>query len=435
MSITNTLRPLLATLLITLSFSVSTATENEPAPESDLAESRLVRILTGRNELNRLKSIEQLKSNSFARDRAINELIFALSKHSEQARDGRPLARSTAELVGLIATSDAPDAEQTLIRLLDCPHLHVSMLCADALGRNQCIDAIEPLKQQVDRSEWKTHYGFRFNLIRSLTLMDHPDAYEFLNLIRRRIDGQLLHELNQIADRVTLDDFRSDQARYDAFKEAIIRPTSHKQEQRESSDSMFKQASYSESADRINFKRQKYYGIDIDAKRLLFIIDHSGSMKAGATSNGQWGTRLLHAKRALNKAIEELPADHEFGIIFYSEKVRKWKSELVYATDENKRNAAVFIHRLGYGGSTNTHGALRESMEFDDDLEAVFLLTDGIPSSGRLVQPAAIINDIVHRNRLRHLKINTIGIAVNSKTQLFLKTLAQKCSGQFTLPQ
>ena len=155
-------------------------------------------------------------------------------------------------------------------------------------------------------------------------------------------------------------------------------------------------------------------------------------MKKGTNHNGSWGTRLWHAKAALIKAIEELPEDDEFGIVFYAANVRQWKGELVYATPTNKDDAKAFIYRLGFGGSTNTHGALSASMTFDDDLEAVFLLSDGIPTSGSITNPKLIVDDIVDRNQLRHLKINTIGIAVNPKTKRFLQTLAKRCSGQFT---
>ncbi|MGB7347482.1 MAG: VWA domain-containing protein [Pirellulaceae bacterium] len=401
----------------------------------DLADSKLVKILTGRNETLRLRAIAPLKTSVPSKNAALDELLFALQEHGNQVKGGRPLAHSTTELVELIASIDQPLAHQALIEMLNCEHMHISMLCADALGRNQCVDAIEPLKQLVVHEKWETHYGFRFNLIRALTLMDHPDAYEFLSQIRRHIDGQLLHELNQVFKDVTLDDFLGDQDRYDAWKRDSTREPVTRHARKSNSDSIFKNASYSESAARIKLQRQQYYGIDIEAKRLLFVIDHSGSMKANTKSYGRWGTRLGDAKRALTKAIEELPEDHEFGIIFYSQSVRMWKPELVYATAKNKKDATTFVYRLGVGGSTNTYGALRASMDFDDDLEAVFVLTDGKPSSGNIVDPGRIVDDIVYRNRLRHLKINTIGIAVNDHTKLFLKSLAQRCSGQFTQPE
>ncbi|NND96241.1 MAG: VWA domain-containing protein [Pirellulaceae bacterium] len=377
--------------------------------------SRLAKILLGRNEARRLQALAPLQHNVAARLDAIDELIYVLEAHAQQVANGRELAPSTVEVVELLATINRDRAHQALIHMLDCPTMDIAMVCANALSRHQRHDAIDAIKMQVERPEWKNHYGFRLNLVRSLARMDHPDAYDYLRLIRKRSDGQLLYELNKLLDDVTLDDFRGDDALYQVFKREI-RP-----------ESMFQAASYSESASRMKLQRQQYYGIDINAKRLMFIIDHSGSMRAPVYG----GTRLTRAKLALIRAIKELPEDHEFSIVFYESAVRVWRPELVYASEKNKTAAYRFINQLGYGGSTNTYGALRRALEFDDDLEAVFLLSDGIPTSGPIVSPTNIIRDIVHRNRLRHLTINTIGISLNAATRNFLRTLADRCDGAF----
>jgi hypothetical protein len=42
-----------------------------------------------------------------------------------------------------------------------------------------------------------------------------------------------------------------------------------------------------------------------------------------------------------------------------------------------------------------------------------------------------IISDILHRNRFRHLKFNTIGIALDGPTKEFLRSLAENTAGEF----
>ena len=81
-------------------------------------------------------------------------------------------------------------------------------------------------------------------------------------------------------------------------------------------------------------------------------------------------------KLELTKVIRELPEDTEFALMFYETSVRLWRKELVIASEDNKLEAIAFIRRLGYGDRTNTYGALRESLAFDNDLESVFMLTD-----------------------------------------------------------
>ena len=130
--------------------------------------------------------------------------------------------------------------------------------------------------------------------------------------------------------------------------------------------------------------------------------------------------RLTRAKLELIKVIRELPEETEFALMFYETSVRYWRKELVLANQENKLEAIAFVRRLGFGDRTNTYGALRGSLTFDDDLETVFMLTDGKPTIGATVQPAKILEDILSRNRFRNLNYNTIGIAVNPATEACL---------------
>ena len=388
-------------------------------PAENRGNSNLAKVLIGRNEQLRIQMLLPLENDLAAKLAALDDLVYAVEMHAEQIDQGRELTNSTVRLVQIVSSINRDAAREAIAELLDHDNIRVAMIAADALGHHRRIDAIDALKRQVERDEWDTHYGFRFNLVRSLALMDHPDAYEFLALIRKRTDGQLLHELNKILKDVSLDEMGG--------KEKVLANIQGKEDPKRLT---FKNASYSESYNRMRLEKQQYYGIDIEAKRLLFIIDHSGSMKAPMYR----GTRLSRAKQTLIAAIRELPDDHEFGIIFFENNVREWKDGLVVASDRNKRDAIRFVSRLGYGGKTNTYGALRKSLDFDDDLEAVFLLSDGIPTTGQIVAPQGILNDIVLRNRIRHLKINTIGMGLNAPTREFLRQLATQCSGEFREP-
>ena len=71
-----------------------------------------------------------------------------------------------------------------------------------------------------------------------------------------------------------------------------------------------------------------------------------------------------------------------------------------------------------------------DQLTFDDDLETVFMLTDGKPTIGVTGQPAKILEDILGRNRFR-INYNTIGIAVNPATEAFLKQLAVGSGGEY----
>ncbi len=378
---------------------------------------RMIKMLAGQNEAIRFKALALFQND---RDRAAASLDDLATVVREQAVATKPselIRASTVELIYLIASIHTPQSESVLVELLDSTHGGVAMVATDAIGKHQLHGSIEHLKQQIDRPEYKSSYGFRFNLVRALAQLRHPDAIEFLDSMRDQLDGQLRVELDKLLSGVQQADFQGDDERF-ATWQASHQPKIE-----------LKAADFeSESRQRLNLvPTRQYYGIDIHAKRMMFIIDHSGSMneRVGGYS------RLDRAKIELISTINSLPSDSEFAISFYSDDVRQWRRELVEATEDNKRQAAIFIEQLEPRGMTNTYGALRQSLEYDEQLEAVFLLTDGRPTMGSIVVPEAIIADIVHRNRFRHLKFNTIGIKVDGPTERFLRNLAEHAAGEF----
>jgi len=392
--------------------------------DEDRRAARLIGKLAGRNDSVRVRAIEQLESNRAVARHSLPALAEAAAKISASAAADDLVAPGVIRLLQFLGSFDDPLAEQVLIDSLNAEHLGISMVAAEVLGENKFHGAIDFLKKQTSRPEYASNYAFRFNLMRAFVQMEHPDAVEFVSAEARRLDGQLKYKLDQALDKVTVDLFGGDRGRFEQWCESrqcksLLTTTAHQE------------AAEPESLRRIKFGQPTYYGIDIHAQRLMFILDHSGSME----EYDQGMTRLDRAKTELIRAIESLPPAAEFAILTYETDVSLWRGGLVSATPENKRRATQFVRRVGYGDKTNTHGALRRALEFDDQLEAAFLLTDGRPTIGDVVAPAKIIKDILHRNRFRHLNINTIGIAVEGVTENFLQVLAEETDGQFRAAQ
>ncbi len=406
----NNVRALVAFVCLFTSLSVNVCQAAKP-------DARLAKVLASKNETIRMQAIQALRNDPQHREESLSQLI-TVAKADAAATAPNELARpSMVDLLGLIGMVNHPEAKQLLIELLDSPHLGTAIVAADVLGKNKVTAAIDSLKKQFNRPEYAASYGFRFNLIRALALMDHPDAIECLELQRPKLDGQLRYEIDKLLANVTAGDFQGDAKRYAAW-----------QASRETKIQLTSGGSESEERERMRLGGpQQYYGIDIHAKRMMFIIDNSGSMREA----DEGGSRLYKAKFELVKAIEQLPRDSEFAITYYSTKIYQWQPELMIASDENKRAAIAFVGDLGFGNLTNTYGALRLSLEFDSDLEAVYLLTDGRPTTGNIVSPSAIVSDIVHRNRFRNLNFNSIGIALDPDTEMFLRTLSEESGGEF----
>jgi hypothetical protein len=166
-----------------------------------------------------------------------------------------------------------------------------------------------------------------------------------------------------------------------------------------------------------------YYGIPIFAERLVFVLDVSGSMQ---------GRRFQAAKRELVQAIDNLQAKAKFGIVVFNSTVGRWHDDLVPATAANKQEAIRFIENQNPQASTSTFNALEAALAYD--IEAIYFLTDGAPTSGKILAPADIIHTVIDGNRLRRISIYTIGIAPGfsgSPTDQFLKSLAEENLGTY----
>jgi hypothetical protein len=156
-----------------------------------------------------------------------------------------------------------------------------------------------------------------------------------------------------------------------------------------------------------------YYGIPLYAERMVFVIDVSRSMA---------GPRMESAKSELIQAILGLPDTAEFTIVAFSDAAAAWRRVPVAADEATKRAAVAFVAGLVPGGRTASFDAIEAAFSFDT--EAVYFLSDGEPTRGRIVEPDAIARFVTEANRGRRVSVYTIGIMPEPPLAAFLQTLA-----------
>lgn len=167
----------------------------------------------------------------------------------------------------------------------------------------------------------------------------------------------------------------------------------------------------------------EYYGLPIYAQRMVFIMDTSGSMA---------GDRLAAAKRELVYAITKLNENSQFSIVVFNGRVLVWQRNLVPANAVSKKAAKAFVEGQVAISTTASYDALEAAMNFD--AEAIYFLTDGQPSSGKVIDPAEIVNVITRRNKSKRESIYTIGIGVGppgNPFDVFLSALAEQNQGVY----
>lgn len=207
--------------------------------------------------------------------------------------------------------------------------------------------------------------------------------------------------------------------------------------------------------------KMHYYGVETLSKKILFIMDISGSMKeplgqdkgpvTGEKQETYSGLKIDVAKKVLTKAIRNLPDNAQFEVILFNHQFKTVFGAMTLATIENKNKAELEIEAAKPVGATWTYGAMREAFEIakrgvtEDQIQpavdTIFLLSDGAPTDdasdteAKPMAPKVIIDAVQEWNRLLKVKIHTIAIdpSLNgSNFILLMKGLAAKNGGTYT---
>lgn len=159
--------------------------------------------------------------------------------------------------------------------------------------------------------------------------------------------------------------------------------------------------------------KNTFYGMRIVSHRVIFIVDVSGSMNEPTRSPylGKPGEpRMEVAKRELIKCIDALDTDALFNMIVFSSGVDRWlDAGVAQSKDKERTEAKTFAARLGANGGTNLYGAI-ESAFADPDVDTIYVLSDGEPSVGDVIDPAEIRRRVQQWNEHRKIVIHTIAV-------------------------
>jgi HEAT repeat protein/uncharacterized protein YegL len=169
-----------------------------------------------------------------------------------------------------------------------------------------------------------------------------------------------------------------------------------------------------------------YHDLPIVSKRIVFLLDVSGSMETQMkTGRGGAGTRLEFCRWELRKTLERLPEDVRFNIITFASVVRAWEKSVVEAKSGSKRRAGAFVDRQTAEGGTNMAGALKVAFK-DTRADTYFLLSDGYPDG----DTEKILCWLREKNSSRRVIIHTFGVG-KALTGDFLEKIAEMTGGEY----
>lgn len=196
-----------------------------------------------------------------------------------------------------------------------------------------------------------------------------------------------------------------------------------------------------------------FFGIPVRGRRVLFILDTSGSMSAPAAGNGlaafeNGRTRLARAKQELLSAVSGMSENSAFNVIFFSSDARRWLPGPRPANDKRKKALENTLRSILPDGGTDLLDALKLGMRGKihpttgmgrPSVDEIFVLSDGMPSNA----PDFILSRVAKWNIDRSAVINTVYLGVARETSptlaplplvgpaAFMKKLAEQNGGKF----
>jgi len=183
-----------------------------------------------------------------------------------------------------------------------------------------------------------------------------------------------------------------------------------------------------------------FYGIRQISRRIIYVLDISGSMKHKVGD----GTRLDACRDEFKRAVGRLRRGATFNLVVYSTDVEVWSKKQPMRPKNEKTVAEVgsFVDGFQPKNSTNIFDALKTAFELAGAgasrkggrlvADTIFLLTDGSPTTpdGKTADTGRILEGARLWNADGRVTIHTIGIGNNLNTS-FLAALAREHGGQF----
>ncbi len=336
-------------------------------------------------------------------------------------RDATPKKNSSPTAVPVLAVllaSDLPETQERLRKFLETwlakskdGALLVAVV-ADELGLRGDVQSLATLKKLSQQKSFADYFVCRRAVVQAMIHFRTTESVEALLALLPKVDGEVRGDIIRYLQEISHERFDYDAKQWQAwwkkhsegfkFPENALTPVENIA---------------------VPQGGNSYYGLPLYARRVVFVIDISGSMA---------GPRLAMAQRELTSVVSSLPEDASLGLVAFSTQVWPWRNDLAVATRVKKQDAYRFINRLSARGRTATYDALEVAFHYD--AEAIYLLSDGDPNHGKIVKPAAIIMAISGANRGRRISIYTIGIApgaAEGANELFMKTLAEQNFGLY----
>ncbi len=335
------------------------------------------------------------------------------------------LKRETASLDPMVAVAaieartelerDDPVWRETLRRLLRSTRVPLRLAAVRSLARITDEQTVPLLIALLNDDEWRV----REAAVEGLGALRSPAAIEpllaRLEKERLRVRGAVVRALRRTSGMPFRDCARDWRRWWSDVEATFAVPPLEQVEAMETR--LARNAEHGPT-------RASFYGLPVDSDHLALVVDVSGSMneidpaqrsatQLEPTARGSIPTKLEVAKVEIERLLERLPDGAAVNLLFFSGAVERWQLGLVNLHSSGAARASAFVRERRAGGGTNLFDALDEALA-DPQVDTIYLLSDGHPTAGKIVDPTLLRAEIRRRNVARNVRIHVVALGRGS---------------------
>ncbi len=348
---------------------------------------------------------------------AANDVRDALVEDFKRSLRKAMGTESAAELLRPLATVEDEAVQTALLKLLDdylaSPkgNIALPMTLIDDYAKLGDQDALRAVTFFSKSKAFEAKFGYRRCVVQAMAQVRDPEAVTWLILLIPQTNGLIQHDIIQYLTKLTTQQFAdNDREWLKWWKENQAK-------------FQFPKAALPAADVPIGGDKLTYYGIPVCAKRIVFVLDTSGSMR---------GAPLDAAKNALLQVVDKLPEAVHFDVVMFDRTVTVWQPRLLPATTQAKDEIGRTVRNRTMGKGTVSFAAIEAAFKLEP--EAIYFLSDGRPTDS---EPDQIFNTFFALNRTRRVSVHTIGVVTDRGNAadliLFMKPLAEQNFGSYRL--
>jgi len=361
---------------------------------------------------------------------------------------------------------DSPRAVEGLLKLLKRSDTRSVASALFALAERHPPAALEEVKKAAAHSQWQVRLG----ALEFLARLGDAALVPFLCDRLEEEDGRLRQEVVEALKTVSGKDYKDDAVKWRAY--AAGGAEAAEKAGAPAGDPAAKGGGRAVATGDPPVE-PTYYGEKVYSDKIVFVVDFSLSMneemvidrdtivrETGAVVSGsdaetkeekrkngeiipiEWWkirTRMDFARSQLKYVISTLKRDQYFDVVWFSDTIEAWQGGLTPARPAYKVRAAEWLDEKECEGGTNTWGGLTKALNlvgrgtedenYSRGADTIYLLTDGEPSKGDIIDKDAIVDAIERIHKVRRVKIHVAQIGTSKLP--FLQRLAAVTGGNY----